>query len=65
MVCIATASPAKFPEAFHAVGLAPQSHPVIDNLQKMPAINKVPMERSSDWVQFLKDFIETKIPPHF
>ncbi|CAG0920811.1 unnamed protein product [Notodromas monacha] len=58
IVCVATASPAKFPEAVEKAKIdAKVSHPVIEALDNLPELNKTLMKRDENWLEFMKKFI--------
>ena len=53
-VCIATASPAKFPEAIEKSGLKPYNPPEIQALFQMQEKFET-MNRGEDWEKMLRD----------
>ncbi|XP_013420134.1 threonine synthase-like 2 isoform X2 [Lingula anatina] len=56
-VCIATASPAKFPEAVTLAGLTPQPTPEIAALETKPT-RYIDMNKGEDWTGILKEKIK-------
>jgi len=56
-VVVATASPAKFPEALRVAGLEPVKHPKIEQVMKMKT-KFVDLEAGQDWTKILKEKIE-------
>ncbi|XP_006817161.1 threonine synthase-like 2 [Saccoglossus kowalevskii] len=56
-VCLATASPAKFPEAVLEAGLTPQPTPEVEALESMPT-KYLLLKDGEDWVKIIKERIE-------
>ena len=56
-IVVATASPAKFPEALEIAGLDKVLHPRIEKVLKMET-KFVDLEKDQDWTQILKDKVE-------
>ncbi|XP_072013695.1 threonine synthase-like 2 [Amphiura filiformis] len=56
-VCIATASPAKFPEASVAAGVPISTTPEVMALPSLPT-HGIPMEKGQDWESMLRQKIE-------
>ncbi|XP_077978519.1 threonine synthase-like 2 [Glandiceps talaboti] len=56
-VCIATASPVKFPEAVLEAGLTPQTTPEVEALESMPTRYTL-LKEGEDWNQILRKKIE-------
>ena len=54
---MATASPAKFPEALRVAGLEPVKHPKIEQVMEMKT-KFVDLEAGQDWTKILKEKIE-------
>ena len=62
-IVVATASPAKFPEALLAAGLAPVSHPTIEAVM-IKKTKFVDLEVGQDWLKILKEKIQEITQKH-
>ena len=56
-IVVATASPAKFPEALEIAGLEKVLHPRIEKVLKMET-KFLDLEKNQDWTRILKDKVE-------
>ena len=59
MVCLATASAAKFPQACAAAGFGAPSHPRLESLKSNPRNIKGTFQRGEDWTAKLKSIIQS------
>lgn len=57
IICVATASPAKFPEAVRAAGIEMPPYPQLAELFTSPT-RYTEMKKGEDWYQILRDMIK-------
>lgn len=56
-VILATASPAKFPEAVSTAGLTPEDNPIVEKWLKLPSKETI-MAVDQDWEKILRNKVE-------
>lgn len=64
IVCVATASPAKFPEAVRAAGIKMPPYPQLAELFTSPT-RYTEMKKGEDWYQILRDMIKDISKTHY